>query len=738
MGERWNKLIRLFKRDKPTTLEEVVAAPEVEAPREEALPDAQSVPVVTLPPVPWGAGAEELLTWIENNDKIDSLFPALPDKDTPQDKPYFIGELGERTFLRVPTPSRDRIFGMENEYGTVGEAHNLPEFIVNGGRIYFDCHHIEYCTPECSNPLDAVIFARAGEIISQGYGAKLYKNNVDSEGHSFGAHENYFTYASPRQLGAIIPFLITRQIFAGSGWLHDEGFELSQKSHFLQCATGSSTTDGRAILCTKQENHAELGNWHRLHLICGDANMSEVAEFLKLGTTGLILNLAEDGKLPSLDYNYDWSVNDVRSLSRQTREWKMQGTRLSGIEVQRAYLKAAQCYAGKDAITDEILARWEHVLNVLEKDPMQLVGTLDWITKKALIDGYAKKNKLDLRDERLRNIDLQYHDLDRETSLFYRLQAQGKIERLVTNDLIQMAIHEPPQDTRAFYRGRVLQAVQAGNLSRVRVYWSNVGSVGMFNPFEFTLDDFCKHPNKNPYSGVDLSPKSEPGVFSLRRALNEKYQELALAYGKKLFELTGLNVKDFFVKFSIGQSFEGLTYLERALLVEQEGKVAPNPAYSVAEGEAILARAYYPDNGHYYHGGYTTEVPLGQRVKILRKGRSDYIVTKVKKSCGCCTVEWAVIPEELDFLETSLAPEFKKALESKDSYQACHDYLADFCRTAKQDLFSLVRMEHLLDGLQNHPAAYNSCLHQLQQAGIAIEDTQRAYAFLEQKLGGRA
>lgn len=362
----------------------------------------------------------------------------------------------------LPSYNRKRIFGTENEYGIGGSVsfNGLPQWNTNGSLIYQDCGHIEYASPETSNPLDAVIFEKAGELLSQKYSSKLYKNNVDSVGNSFGAHENYYCFIPPNSLADILPFLVTRQIYAGSGKLNPDGtFEISQRASFMENSVGGDTTKNRGIICLKEESLTDESGY-RLHLILGDANMCEVADFLKLGTTSLILDLAEDNKLPIINYNSNSAVNDIKNISSKASDWTLDGIQekdKSGLSIQKQYLEAAKAaYKDRDEITNQLLYLWEDTLEKLEKDQDSLIGRVDWITKKALIDQYAKKYELPAGDPILRNIDLQYHDTDRETGLFYALQNQGKIERITTDEEIEKATTQAPTDTRAHARGRIL------------------------------------------------------------------------------------------------------------------------------------------------------------------------------------------------------------------------------------------------------------------------------------------
>lgn len=396
--------------------------------------------------------------------------------------------------LALPVCKRERIFGTENEFGTIGlDERTLPRlgFISNGGRVYRDCGgHLEYASPETRSPLEAVIWNRAGELICGPMARKLYKNNVatnnDGKFVSFGAHENYFFNKS--KLGdlhsdrrfevlanQLAPFLATRQIFAGAGWLKPDGtYEISQKSAFLEYLISGHTTEGRGLLNTRDEAHASVNGWMRLHLICGDANMSEVAEFMKLGTTGLVLDLIEDGKSPTFRFNQSQMVSDIQEISKVKRKWSLQidCTPFSAVSVQRAYLDVAKReYFGRDKVTDQVIGLWEDTLDKLDKNPARLVGRVDWVTKKALIDSYRRANKLKKGDPVLQNIDLQYHDINPETSLFYALQRQGKVERLVTDEMIQHAAKNPPSTTRAWFRGNMVRIGDEINRVNPKFYY---------------------------------------------------------------------------------------------------------------------------------------------------------------------------------------------------------------------------------------------------------------------------
>jgi proteasome accessory factor A len=384
-----------------------------------------------------------------------------------------------------PEYSRKRVMGSEQEYGIwIKESGNggwgfkRSGFLENGGLLLEDCGHPEYASPEASNPLDAVLFDKAGELIVsrlvKANDPKLFKHNRDSRGNSFASHESYSLARTNFQslVDATLPFFATRIIFAGSGFINDEGkYELSQKAGVTRYDVCEGTDGKKAIFNTRDEPLADPEKYMRLHVVSGDANMSEPALFLKFGTTGLVADLFEDKKLRL--FKLENAVDTFHRISRDTnfeRKYNVGGNgEMSAIEIQRFYQEAAEsAYRGRDDVTDDILNRWKFVLDNLEEDPMVLDRWLDWTIKKGLIDSYRQKTGKSLGDAAVRNIDLQYHDVDRSGGLFYKLQDSGMVDRLVSDSQIEYATQNPPQDTRARVRGVIV--AQEG-LQEKKVGW---------------------------------------------------------------------------------------------------------------------------------------------------------------------------------------------------------------------------------------------------------------------------
>ncbi len=370
--------------------------------------------------------------------------------------------------------------------------------LANGARFYNDHAHPEYSTPECSTLREVVAHDKAGERIlhecalrrnatlPEAEPVRLYKNNTDFIGHSFGCHDNYLLpRAVPWEalVAGVLPFLVTRQIFAGAGKLgvEREGagvepgvYQISQRADFFSVIVSVDTMNRRPIVNSRDEPHANAGRHRRFHCIVGDANLSEVATALKLGTTALVLELISQGHAPRLEL-----ANPVAALRAVSRDTALRtevplagGGTISAIEIQRAYLAAAQRYAdGDDEETAWVLEEWEAVLNDLERDPMRCADRLDWVAKKALLEHFREEERLEWDSPWLQSLDLEYHNLDPEAGLYHGLLNACAIRRFVSDADVEAALTGPPAATRAFFRGQAV-ARFAGQIASLQ--WDEV------------------------------------------------------------------------------------------------------------------------------------------------------------------------------------------------------------------------------------------------------------------------
>lgn len=383
-------------------------------------------------------------------------------------------------------PGNDaRGFSWEDSLPPEVEPQLVNAVLTNGARYYVDHAHPEISTPECRTASQALLYDRAAEEIIRTSMRHvksylpdeaeivLYKNNSDGKGNSYGCHENYLLDRGVpfgRLVAEITPHFVTRQIFAGAGKVgcehpafapSDVPFQISQRADFFEEEVGLETTLKRPIVNTRDEPHCDPLKYRRLHVIVGDANPSEVATFLKLGTTSLVLAMIEDGAL-TRDLALADPVTAIREVShdpslRQTVMLRS-GERLTALDVQWALYEMADRYAtryGLECLGDDgplVLSRWHDVLAGLSSEPMSVASIVDWVAKKRLIDAFVERHGITGFDARTKAIDLQYHDMRDEKSIARRIG----LEVMCDVDAVARAVTEPPAETRAYFRGRVL------------------------------------------------------------------------------------------------------------------------------------------------------------------------------------------------------------------------------------------------------------------------------------------
>jgi proteasome accessory factor A len=343
-------------------------------------------------------------------------------------------------------------------------------FLTNAGRMYLDMGHLEYASPECGTLTDLVASDRAGDQLLQqaldemglSEQVSLIKNNIDHQTDAtFGSHENYLVTRrfpfSRRGLGLLVPFLVTRQIFTGSGrvgaadtpdgWvpieqliirrpgLRNAGdrpalpFQISQRADHIVNDFFEWVQQNRAIVNTRDEPLADPNQFRRIHLLLGDSNMSEVATALKLGTTGLVLQLIEEGRCPS-GFDLEDAVETLKEVSRDQEQ---------------------------DEETDWVLDQWESVLTDLREGYRKVVGRVDWASKLWLLESFREAEKMEWNDPWMKSLDLEYHNLHPEKGLFFGLIEEGRAPRVTTDKAIELARRHPPRNTRAFGRGELIR-----------------------------------------------------------------------------------------------------------------------------------------------------------------------------------------------------------------------------------------------------------------------------------------
>ncbi|HQF93903.1 MAG TPA: Pup--protein ligase [Microthrixaceae bacterium] len=443
-----------------------------------------------------------------------------------------------------------RIFGLESEYGVTctlkGQRRLSPDevarylfrrvvswgrssnvFLGNGARLYLDVgSHPEYATPECDSLFDLVAHDKAGERIleqlvesaeerldEEGVRGDIYlfRNNTDSAGNSYGCHENYLTGRADdmaRYGEVLIPFLVSRQIYAGAGKILQTArgamYCMSQRGEHIWEGVSSATTRSRPIINTRDEPHADAERYRRLHVIVGDTNMGEYPTFLKVGAASIILRMLEDPGVVLRDMTLENPIRAIREISHDLtcrhRVRLANGREASAIEIQSEYLNRALRYAQTHDFSPQekqALSMWEHVMSKLETDPFSLDREVDWVTKHNLIEHYRERHQLPLSSPEASLVDLQYHDISRRRSVFYKLQKRGLVERMVTDRDIADAMEIAPQTTRARLRGEFIKKAK----ERKRDYTVDWVHLKLNDQAQRTV--LCKDPFKSHDERVD-------------------------------------------------------------------------------------------------------------------------------------------------------------------------------------------------------------------------------------------
>ncbi len=391
----------------------------------------------------------------------------------------------------------ERVLGIETEYGLSARTDrgrlSAPEaaetlfrpvvaghrsanaFLVNGGRLYLDVGaHPEYATPECRTPRALLVAERAGDQIvahlaaraagqaaegGQSVNFRLFKNNVDSFGNSYGCHENYLVNRDLDLAVAadlLTAFLVTRQVICGSGRLHHGEFTISQRADHLHDQLSALTTRARPLVNTRDEPLADATRFRRLHVLAGDSNLSETSAWLKVGTAVAVLELVDrpggpDPRLAALRLRDPGAALRLVARDPGCSLELADGRHLSAIEIQRAHLELAA-----DLAEPALVELWTRVLAALAADDAeQVAAEVEWVAKRRLLTGYRRRHHLPADDPRLAQLDLAFHELG---GLFTILEARGAVARLTDPVEVEAAVHQPPGDTRAVARSAFLAA----------------------------------------------------------------------------------------------------------------------------------------------------------------------------------------------------------------------------------------------------------------------------------------
>ena len=402
--------------------------------------------------------------------------------------------------VQVAIRIKDHIFKssklrvLDQHYRANDEPPENGGFLLNAGRIYLDMGHLEYASPECFTLTDLVTYDRAGDTLIQDAVEELgwrdsigiIKNNVDLETNAtFGCHENYLVGRGfpfdDENLKLLSSFLVTRQIYCGAGRIGacnphpfrdwkgtfveeteaNVDFQISQRADHIPNEFYRWVQYNRAIVNTRDEPLADPSKYRRIHLLVGDSNMSEFATAMKMGTTTLILELMEQG-IANSDWILAESVEAMRSISRdQNFKWELtlrNGRHTTALELQMDMMQTAKKHlAGMNQETDWIISEWDLLLNDIPKGPEALIGRVDWATKYWMLSEFRKEENLDWHDPWLKSLDLEYHNINKDSGLYWSLERTGDAGRKTNDGAIEYAKTSPPRGTRADGRGEFVK-----------------------------------------------------------------------------------------------------------------------------------------------------------------------------------------------------------------------------------------------------------------------------------------
>ena len=377
----------------------------------------------------------------------------------------------------------------------VAQHRSSNVFTANASRLYLDVgSHPEYATAECDSLSQLLAYDKAGERIfhrlsqqcdealrNDGFSGStyLFKNNVDSRGNSYGAHENYLI---SRELALksfgqqLLPFLITRQLICGAGKIAGDKFVISQRADQVWEGVSSATTRTRPIINTRDEPHGDSHRFRRMHVIVGDSNMSEPTFALKVGSMLLVIEMLEAGfDLPDMELADPIAhIRDIAADPTGAIELTLAaGGTVTALEVQQRTLDAAKRWLEQrpdEGTPNEKMGRvvdlWSRMLDAIAtQDFSGVVTEIDWVIKRKLLTQFKDRLGCGWDHPKLAQIDLTYHDINPERGLFYLLERKGLAARWIEDAAIEHAVDNPPATTRAAVRGEFLTAVRERGLA---------------------------------------------------------------------------------------------------------------------------------------------------------------------------------------------------------------------------------------------------------------------------------
>jgi len=372
---------------------------------------------------------------------------------------------------RLNYDPEDAKFDVGRSRGPDSEVRS-DRILPNGARLYNDHGHPEYSTPECWSLEALAKHDQAGELAvlaaarsyaaREGVEVRIYKNNTDFHGASYGTHENYLvprSLAYEQLLRAVTPMLVVRQLLTGAGKVGSESgaacnFQLSQRADFFTELANVDTLYRRPIFNTRDEPHSRPSDWIRLHVISGDANMMPACTARKVALVKLAVALAEIGEAPV------WHLPDpVRTFQQISRDPTLaQPIELTGRnwttvrEIFESYFAAAEARLDLDAELCSSISECRSLLDSLEQEGWYaLKRDVEWAAKRAIIETVVEGEGMEWSDPTLQAYDLEYSNVDPEEGLYHALVHMGEVQN--PQELDASLLERHIERTRAYVRG---------------------------------------------------------------------------------------------------------------------------------------------------------------------------------------------------------------------------------------------------------------------------------------------
>ncbi|OKL50041.1 proteasome accessory factor PafA2 family protein [Boudabousia marimammalium] len=438
---------------------------------------------------------------------------------------------------------KQRIYGLETEYGVarlssdpnwsvsaavrqlfsgINYDSQASTFLGNGGRLYVDVgDHPEYATAECDSLRDLLVQDRAGDLMlsrrvrafnekheDSGQSLRIFRNNLDAHGNSFGCHENYLVSReeTAHLSDSFFSFLITRTLLTGAGAImlpHQAAritrprYVVSPRSQLLDAMLSSRSTSERPLINTRDQPLANPLQYRRVHVMAGDTNVSETATAMKIASTLLVLAALETG----INWDDLSLANPLAALRTVGLDLEggaelelADGRRMSAAQIQSEIIRrlgGVDAFGNLTADPTVTVAgkQWQEMTEAARtQDFSALARSVDWVAKGQLLDQYRSREGLAWTHPRLRELDWAYHDVS--GSLRERLEKLGHLPRLTRDEDVESAVNFPPATTRAHARGTLIAAARRCHRD-YRADWTGitVGSKGevkadLPDPFE--------------------------------------------------------------------------------------------------------------------------------------------------------------------------------------------------------------------------------------------------------------